>query len=150
MATGLFAFCVVAALVLLCGGIFAVNIMRAGWTRREREALTSLDLSALEESAVLLVEQLKAEADRGIDEIERRCASLRELIEQADRKISVLSDLSDSVRPVRPQPQELSSALQVTTLAENGMHCSDIARSLGLTLGEVDLMLNLQRSSSGF
>jgi len=148
MTTGIFAFCVVASIVLCCGGIFALTIMREAWARHGRETLTSLDLTALEESAVLLVEQLEAEADRGITEIERRCASLRELIEQADCRISHLSDLSDRVREVRPQPEAISDGRQVIQLAENGMDCTDIAKSLGLTLGEVDLMLSVQRSSS--
>jgi len=147
MANGIFAFAVVASMVLCCGCILAVMIMRAAWTRRERETLTSQDLTALEESAVLLVEQLKAEADRGITEIERRCASLRVLIEEADDRISRLSDLSDHVRQVRPQPKEVSDRRQVIELAENGMVCADIAKSLGLTLGEVDLMLGLAKAA---
>ena len=145
MTNGLLAFGVVAAIVLCCGCILAFMIMRGAWNRQERESLTSQDLTALEESAVLLVEQLKAEADRGIVEIERRCESLRELIREADDRIARLSDLPEHVRPVRPQPSQ--DGRQIVEMLESGMDSAEIARSLRLTIGEVDLLLNVQRST---
>jgi len=155
MVNGWFVFTLVASIVICCGFALAVVIMRASWASKEREALTSSDLRALEESALVLIDQLKSEADNGISELDRRCAELKELISEADRKISELKNLS----MVKPRiahemiPDEVciddtkinDSRRKVLALASSGMDSADIARATGLDCAEVKLILNLEK-----
>ncbi|MEN6372161.1 MAG: hypothetical protein ABFD64_09135 [Armatimonadota bacterium] len=156
MVSGWFVFIVVTCIVICSGFVVAVAVLRASWASREREALTSTDLRALEESAMVLIEQLKAEADSGIGELDKRCAELKELISEADRKISQLKNISaESYDFMRKLPDEAcvaspiidteaeKSCVKVLDLASKGMECAEIARTVGLDAAEVNLILSL-------
>jgi len=145
MSSGWFVFTVVASIVICAGSILAAAIMRAAWAHNRHEALTSSDLRALEESALLLIQQLKSEADRGIAELEERSSRLRSLIEEADVRLRALHE---SVRSV-PAPIASDASVdrsQVLELASSGMDCTEIARATGLGCGEVKLMLGLAKA----
>jgi hypothetical protein len=78
------------ALMMLCSGIVILTvILRASWGRREKDSLTALDLRALEESALLLIDQLKTEADNAAAELDKRKEELRALIIASDRILEI-------------------------------------------------------------
>lgn len=155
MINGWFVFTLVACIVICCGFVLAIVIMRASWASREREALTSSDLRALEESALVLIDQLKSEADSGISELDRRCAELKELISEADKKISELRNASMAnpqiIRELIPDEVCINdtkiddSRKKVLALASSGMDSADIARTTGLDCAEVKLILSLEK-----
>ncbi len=146
MSSGWFVFTVVASIVICAGSILATAIMRAAWAHHRNEALTSSDLRALEESALLLIQQIKSEADRGIAELDERSSQLRSLIEKADARLKALHE---SALPVFDHPATPIGSVdrgQVMELASSGMDCTDIARATGLGCGEVKLMLGLAKA----
>lgn len=146
MSNDWFVFTVVASIVICTGSVLAAAIMRAAWAHNRREALTSSDLRALEESALLLIQQMRSEADRGIAELEERSSELRALIEKADARLEALRE---SPIPVLDQPAIAAESMdrsQVMELASSGMDCADIARATGLGCGEVKLMLGLAKA----
>jgi len=149
MVSGWFVFMIAACIVVCCGFVLGIALMRAAWAQREREALTTSDLRALEESAVLLIEQLRSEADRSMADLDRRCGDLQALIAEADRKIEALEAVVTTAGP-RPEPQTLpypsdpvSQRGQVLKLSAAGMGPADIARATGLDRAQVSLILSL-------
>lgn len=156
MASGWLVFTMVGCIIIFCGIILAAVILRAAWAQKERDALTSSDLRALEESALLLVEQLKSEADRGIDELDRRCVILRELLTEADKRVDLLRSLNSGLpaftdetpREVCKLTSELDSNVRrdpdfILQLYSAGMDAAGIAKSTGLDCAEVNLILSL-------
>lgn len=156
MSSGWFVGGVVTCIVIVCGVILSCVLMRAAWAQREKEALSSTDLRALEESAMILVEQIKTEADRGIAELDDRCEKLRKLISEADEKLESLryltalsvensSDMIPCVDLSEPAnaSERLVDKTQIMELASNGMNSAEIARVLGLDCAEVNLVLSL-------
>ncbi|MEN6521618.1 MAG: hypothetical protein ABFD46_10785 [Armatimonadota bacterium] len=146
----------VTCIVICSGFVVAAAIMRASWASREREALTSTDLRALEESAMVLIDQLRTEADSGIGELDKRCAELKELILEADRKISqlkniaaqshdIMRNLSDEVCVASPviDSESEKNYIKALDLASKGMECAEIAKTVGLDAAEVNLILSL-------
>jgi hypothetical protein len=65
-------------------------LLRAAWAQKEREALSSDDLTMLEESAVLLIEQLKEETDQRLTELRDYTVRLETLLHEADARITEL------------------------------------------------------------
>lgn len=145
MSSGWFVFTVVASIVICAGSILAAAIMRAAWVHNRREALTSSDLRALEESALILIEQIRSEVDRGIAELEERSSRLRSLIDEADNRFKALHESVGAVPdPIANNPSVDRD--QVLELASSGMECTEIARATGLGCGEVKLMVGLSKS----
>ncbi|MHB0912644.1 MAG: hypothetical protein ACYC2Y_04270 [Armatimonadota bacterium] len=151
MNNGWFIAIVVICMVLCAGFVLVVTLLRAAWSRKEREALTSNDLRVLEESAFILIEQLRNEADQKISEVDRACARLSKLLDEADARLSALRELSVSrhEEPEAPSGGEQSELRQrVLSMAASGIDCAEIARKEGLGCAEVNLMLKLARSDS--
>ena len=160
MTEGLFAFAVVAAILVFAGLVLAVAIMRSAWAQREREALSASDLRAVEESAVLLVEQLKSEAERGVSEIGRKCEDLRQLITEADSRLAEMREIAACITsPERPpalpnsvDTSNLSPALnadEVLRMAQTGLDPVEIAKSTGLDCADVKVALKLGAMAAG-
>jgi len=105
---GWLVFGLVASIVICCGFILAVQILRAAWAQREREALSASDLRAVEESAVLLVERLRSEADRAILELDERLDALQKLVQEADAKLQTLRQATTCNQ--RPKSHHLTPA----------------------------------------
>ena len=156
MTNGWFAFAVVASTVLCAGVILAAVIMRAAWAQRERESLSVSDLRAVEESAILLIEQLRSEADRAVSEADSRLATLREALAELDKKLEgpkarrlirklsasecgkeTKHTLQSTPRPISPGRQ------QILELASSGMDSANIAKATGLDCAEVNLALRI-------
>ena len=148
MTSGWFVFSVVACIIICTGCVLAVAILKAAWAQREREALTSADLRALEESAIYLVDQLRTETESAISDLESKCAALQELMDAADKRIVALRELSEraadsgGLQPV-PQVDADPRRQEILALASSGMECSEIARKAGMDCAEVKLMLRL-------
>ncbi len=151
MGSGWFVFGVVACVVVCSGFVIAVTIMRAAWAQRERDALSSNDLRALEESAVLLIDQLKSEADAAITEIDKRRKALSKLIKEADVKLAELKDAEAKVASAPAQVTEdessveSSPAVRILEFAGAGMDAADIAKVTGIDCAEVNLVLSLHK-----
>lgn len=147
MGNGLLAFSIVATVIIAAGAVIAFMLLKQSWAQRVREELTSSDLRALEESALYLIEEIKAEADRAAEELDARCKTLADLTRAADEKIAVLTELQLSVHP-RPTASPAQSnpdpkVRQVIELASEGMDSHEIARIAGLDCAEVKLALRL-------
>lgn len=147
MTNGWIAFALTAGIVLCSGFILAAVILRAVWAQREREALTSTDLRALEESAVYLIEQLKSVADQSAAELDNRSNELKELIAQADIKLAALNaampeEVCAAVNDTLPVSHS-NDRHRVLELASSGMDCAGIAKATGLDCAEVKLILSL-------
>ncbi|HPP75089.1 MAG TPA: hypothetical protein PLU88_08205 [Armatimonadota bacterium] len=154
MTNGWFVFALMTCIVLCTGLVLAIAIMKAAWAQKEREALTSSDLRALEESAVLLIEQLKTEADSVIAEIDKRAADLRTLLEEADRKLKRLDQVYTSSVPDFAETDESfecdishsnSDRDQILALSDKGLDSAAIAKKLGLDCAQVKLVLSLSK-----
>lgn len=153
MGNGVFVFATVACITIATGFILAIAILRQSWAQKEREALTSTDLRALEESALFLIEQLKSEADHATDELESRCTRLAELLKAADQRIGELKDLEASLHErVRTHLSQDSAVarepsdpqiVRILDLASSGMESSEIAKVTGVDCAEVKLALRL-------
>lgn len=149
MVNGWFVFAVVASIVVACGFVLAVALMRAAWTQRERESLTANDLRALEESALLLVDQIKSEADAAITEIDKRRKALSKLIKEADERIAALAEAESRTMPVLALDEEPhkanAHAEKIMDLASTGMAAPEIAKATGVDCAEVNLILSLHK-----
>jgi hypothetical protein len=159
MVNGWFVFAVVASIVLLSGVVIAVAILRAAWARRERESLTAEDLRAVEESAMILIEQLQSEADRAISEMNNRSEALHALLAEIDWKLEALTEASATVQllpsstieqvacgdTAKEEPAGCLTRQKVLELASGGLGYADIARTVGVDVAEVKLILSLER-----
>ena len=150
MSSGLSVFLIVCCVMLCAGLVVAIAIMRAFWAQKERESLTSSDLRAVEESAFVLIEQLKLQTDNAICELDSRCTALTDLIAEADKKLSVLETAAASAIHAFPPSAEAQEGSvsgkemeQVLKLAANGLDVPSIAKSTGLDCAAVNLVLNL-------
>jgi hypothetical protein len=155
MSTGWFVFAVVGSMVMLSGFVVAIAILKAAWAQREREALTSSDLRALEESAVVLIEQLKSEIDERTSDLDKKTIELRMLIQQADMKLATIQRLIASSHSTDarvgvdlPEIARDPRDREIADLAAKGADCAEIARSSGMGCAEVKLMLHLANMES--
>ncbi len=129
---------VICAIVVIAG-----TLVRSACARREREALVSMDLLALEESVVVLLERLTSAGEEMIKEIDRRSAELKELLSQAEAKGLV----SAQRQPVCRSDRFLDTAAvneEIASLAAMGWSSDEIAKRTGLTCAETKLILSLQ------
>jgi hypothetical protein len=154
MGNGVLVFATVACIVIATGFILAIAILRQSWAQKEREALTSSDLRALEESALFLIEQLNSEADRATEELESRCSRLAELLRAADQRIGELKDLETSLHErvrahLASDPESVvresgdPKIVRILDLASSGMESAEIAKVTGVDCAEVKLALRL-------
>ncbi len=80
------------------------------------------------------------------DALQERIDAMKSLLLRADRHIAQLRELSrdPEAEPVAPASAERSS--EVRRLAETGASPERIAERTGIDVGEVELLLNLQRA----
>ena len=107
-------------------------------------------MRVLEESAVLLIEQLKAEADQRLAAMEEYTKRIENLLLEADAKIAALNAPRE-IREYKPSiPMSVSidsdsniSLRQFTERTSQDADCVEIARSSGMDCAEVKLMKRL-------
>lgn len=105
-----------------------------------------------------IIVELNSTTDRNISLLEDKVQSLSSLLEKADRKISVLRreiekhELSGKVyselaeqRGQKMEEEDLQS--QVLRLNRQGISASVIAKRLGITLAEIELIISLGAGS---
>ncbi|MCL6628126.1 MAG: hypothetical protein K6U00_00825 [Armatimonadetes bacterium] len=157
MNSGLVATLTVISIIFFTSLILAVSILRTAWIRREKELLTSMDLTALEESAVYLIEQLKAESNQAISDLDSRISRLESLLREADVRLSSLVEATARAQNLVNDSNTSETAddffasygvdrTRVLALVSAGLDDTDIARITGLGLGEVRLMKKLVRT----
>jgi len=151
MGNGWFVFAIVACIVIGCGFILAVSLLKAAWAHREREALSAEDLRILEESAVLLIEQLKSETDERLAALDEYTRRVEALLHETDQRIALLrtqvaaqeddTRLSDIKLAVEKNFDLPSS--EASILISDESDCVEIARTSGLNCAEVKLIKRL-------
>lgn len=154
MSSGLAATLTVIIIIFFTSLIFVVSIFRNAWIRREKELLTSMDLTALEESVVYLIEQLKVESNQAILDLDRRISQLESLLKEADARLSSLVEATARAQNLASGSKASEAAedfwasyatdrTRVLALVSAGLDDTDIARITGLGVGEVRLIKKL-------
>ena len=118
-------------------------------------------LESIREEVDRIIVELNSTTDRNITLLEDKVQSLTSLLEQADKKIGILkreiekhelsgkvySELARSGQRVQ-QPEEQDRRAQVLNLHRQGISASAIAKRLGITLAEIELILSLASQAS--
>ena len=113
-------------------------------------------LESIREEVDRIIVELNSTTDRNITLLEDKVQSLTSLLEQADKKIGILkreiekhelsgkvySELARSGQRVQ-QPEEQDRRTQVLNLHRQGISASAIAKRLGITLAEIELIITL-------
>jgi DNA-binding NarL/FixJ family response regulator len=118
-------------------------------------------LESIREEVDRIIVELNSTTDRNITLLEDKVQSLSTLLEQADKKITILkreiekhevsakvySELRDKQIA---EPEEQDRQTQVLNLHRQGISAAVIAKRLGITLAEIELILSLAaKSGSG-
>ena len=137
---------------LLIAGFFIVYLIL------KQKLSKSLDpqaiLESIREEVDRIIVELNSTTDRNITLLEDKVQSLTYLIEQADKKIGILrreiekhelagkvySELAEK-RAKEPEEQDVYN--QVVQLHRQGISASVIAKRLGITLAEIELIITL-------
>ena len=118
-------------------------------------------LESIREEVDRIIVELNSTTDRNITLLGDKVQSLTSLLEQADKKIGILkreiekhelsgkvySELARSGQRVQ-QPEEQDRRAQVLNLHRQGISASAIAKRLGITLAEIELILSLASQAS--
>jgi hypothetical protein len=111
----------------------------------EETGSISRDFEANLQQRQNLIHQITAGLDQRILEAQKMCDRLEQLIRQlvqANADVEAKSIAAGNARARNSEHQK------VVALAQKGLNASDIARNLKKPLGEVELILNLQKISS--
>lgn len=155
-------------LVALVLATIAAALMLTGLRRRQRQRAGLTDRTGAREPNVLpealerkeklrrdlesLIGELQDLSRRISAEIDTRFAKLEAAMRDADRRIAVLNRLSREAGDKSPakskQAQEGDTRYDIVyELADAGFSCVEIAKDLGKTPGEIELILNLRRTA---
>jgi len=113
-------------------------------------------LESIREEVDRIIVELNSTTDRNITLLEDKVQSLNTLLEQADKKIGILkreiekhelsskvySELAQSRKAVQ-EAEEQDRPTQVLNLHRQGISKSAIAKRLGITLAEIELIITL-------
>ncbi|MGC8862377.1 MAG: hypothetical protein ACP5R5_06320 [Armatimonadota bacterium] len=155
MTNGALAALTVGCVLVGCGLVITATVLRNHSLKKEREMLTTVELQAVEESAVLLIQRLQEEASAVAAEIDGRLKMMRNLINQADEKLAELRAIAPEAlaqvatgalrsAPARPESAEYGSDVErILAAARCGMGAADIARKTGVDRAAVGLILSL-------
>ena len=113
-------------------------------------------LESIREEVDRIIVELNSTTDRNITLLEDKVQSLSTLLEQADKKIGILkreiekhelsakvySELAHSGKAVQ-KAEEQDRHTQVLNLHRQGISASAIAKRLGITLAEIELIITL-------
>ena len=118
-------------------------------------------LESIREEVDRIIVELNSTTDRNITLLEDKVQSLSTLLEQADKKIGILrreiekhelsgkvySELARNGKRVT-EPEEQDRRAQVLNLHRQGISPSAIAKRLGITLAEIELIITLASKSN--
>ena len=140
--------------LLLASGWFLFQQAKSALANQALDAPVLKELKALQQSVALLVEKLRLESAQCSAQVEARCLEARDLLmalerklEEAEARVAVRTRSRERTRAAERGPAEdPTEALRtaVRRLAGSGMEASDIAREIGLSQGEVEVMLSLE------
>jgi transcriptional regulator len=113
-------------------------------------------LESIREEVDRIIVEMNSTTDRNITLLEDKVQSLSNLLEQADKKIGILkreiekhelsakvySELARNGKRVQ-EPEEQDRHSQVLNLHRQGISPSAIAKRLGITLAEIELIISL-------
>ena len=113
-------------------------------------------LESIREEVDRIIVELNSTTDRNITLLEDKVQSLSTLLEQADKKIGILrreiekhelsakvySDLARSGKRIESS-EEQDRSTRVLDLHRQGVSASAIAKRLGITLAEIELIISL-------
>ena len=113
-------------------------------------------LESIREEVDRIIVELNSTTDRNITLLEDKVQSLSTLLEQADKKIGILrreiekhelsakvySDLARSGKRIE-EPEEQDRSTRVLNLHRQGVPASAIAKRVGITLAEIELIISL-------
>jgi DNA-binding NarL/FixJ family response regulator len=113
-------------------------------------------LESIREEVDRIIVELNSTTDRNITLLEDKVQSLNALLEQADKKIGILkreiekhelsakvySELAHGAKVVQKE-EEQDRHTQVLNLHRQGISASAIAKRLGITLAEIELIVTL-------
>lgn len=156
---------VLMALVAIVSCAFVYSQMRKQLKDMERTLLASAEAElteGLSDEVQQLVCGIQAASQVAAESLNQQVTALRRLTESAAIQIEALHSACSNeptIKPVsklrsrEPEPRERSTALasgraDVITLANQGKTTTDIAREVGMSRGEVDLLLQFYKRSS--
>jgi DNA-directed RNA polymerase specialized sigma24 family protein len=110
--------------------------------KETKEGISSNDIKLLETELL----EVKEIADIIFKKIEDKVKTLKALEDSANEKIEVLRELINQAESVTSSlKREIDRRKEVILLSEEGLNAQEIADKLGITVGEVELILNLNR-----
>jgi len=137
------------ALLGIAIGLALVTAARARqWGRRQRPGAggTVTDIDRLRSDVAELAGQLEDFA-RLIDKtVDQRLGQLRSLLAEADSRIRQLERLVADASGGQPPPAQAAQADMIIAMAAQGLDSVEIARRLGIDVGQVELTLHLRRA----
>ncbi len=136
-------------LPLASAGLAVLAIITVGGICLDRRRRSRTDLAALRSDVAELAAQLEDFARRIDQRVDERLDRLQALLAEADKKQEALRrqvEAAQSSGSFSSAPNGASG--QVLVLAAQGLDSVDIARRLKMEVGEVELMLNLHRSTA--
>lgn len=137
---------------LLIAGFFVVYLILKQKLSKSFDPQTVLE--SIREEVDRIIVELNSTTDRNITLLEDKVQSLTSLIEQADKKISILRreiekhELAGKVYTELAEkrikdPEEQDVHTQAVQLHRQGISAPVIAKSLGITLAEIELIISL-------
>lgn len=149
---GLLALC--GNVLLLASGWFLFQQAKSALANQALDAPVLKELKALQQSVALLVEKLRLESAQCSAQVEARCLEARDLLvalerklEEAEARAAVPGRTRARTRAAEPRQAEDTAAelrAAVLQLADSGLDAATIAREIGLSQGEVEVMLSLE------
>jgi hypothetical protein len=104
------------------------------------------------EKGLLLLElaEIKEISDRIFERIEKKIEVLKDLEASVDEKIAALKRLGQEEGSLKPPLETFDRHHAVITLKQRGLKSEEIAGILSVPLGEVELILNLNKNHESF
>jgi uncharacterized membrane protein YccC len=136
-------------LPLAAAGLAVLAIIAVGGICLDRRRRDKTGLAALRSDVAELAAQLEDFARRIDQRVDERLDRLQALLAEADKKQEALRRQIEAAAQGDGASGGASNAAsgQVLVLAAQGLDSVEIARRLKIDVGEVELMLNLHRSS---
>jgi hypothetical protein len=139
---------------LAIGGYFSVYLILKAKLNKSVDPKAILE--SIREEVDRIIVELNSTTDRNITLLEDKVRGLSTLLEQADKKIGILrreiekhelsgkvySELARDGKRVQ-EPEEQDPHTQVLSLHRQGISPSAIAKRLGITLAEIELIISL-------
>ena len=154
-------------ILLLVAGWLLFQQAKSDLTARAAQVPVRSEIKELHRSISALLEQLKVESGQVSTQLDARCVEARDLLGALDRRLEELNPgrsvgrtsrkksgaesvrkigVSSSQQPPLGAPEPVDRRKIVISMADGGLGSSDIAQRTGLSVGEVELILNLRDS----